>query len=146
MEVRFQIATADDVEKIIELCNLCFSEETSLDYAKRVFEETKNDSNQVYLIGLVGDEVVAHSKITVIPTIYENMNTYAILNYVCVKPKYRRHNIGTKMLVECEKICKENNCVEMKLWSRNFRQPAHECYKRYGFKVVDAKFFSKKVN
>lgn len=145
MEVNFRKATADDVEAIIKLCNECFDENTSLDYARKVFAETENDENQIYLVGLVNDEIIAHTKITIIPTIYEKMNTYSILNHVCVKPEYRRHNIGTKMLVECEKISKENNCVCMELWSNNFRQPAHECYKHYGFVVNDAKFFSKEI-
>ena len=61
------------------------------------------------------------------------MNTYAILNHVCVKPEFRRHNLGTKMLIECERICKDNGCSVIELWSNNFRQPAHECYKKYGF-------------
>ncbi|MBO5150751.1 MAG: GNAT family N-acetyltransferase [Methanobrevibacter sp.] len=145
MEILFRKATLDDVEEIVNLCNECFNENTSIDYATRVFKETMNDKNQIYLIGVADNKIVAHTKITVIPTIYEKMNTYSILNHVCVKPEYRRHNIATKMLIECEKISKENNCVVMELWSNNFRQPAHECYKSYGFVVNDAKFFSKEI-
>ena len=121
MDVRFKIATLDDVESIVTLCNECFEENTSIDYAKKVYMETENDDNQIYLIGMVGEEVVAHTKITIIPTIFEKMNTYSILNHVCVKPEYRRNNIATKMLIECEKISKEKNCVAMELWSNNYR-------------------------
>lgn len=145
MEILFRKATLDDIEEIVTLCNECFNESTSIDYATSVFKETMNDKNQIYLIGIADNKIVAHTKITVIPTIYEKMNTYSILNHVCVKPEYRRHNIATKMLIECEKISKENNCVAMELWSNNFRQPAHECYKNYGFVVNDAKFFSKEI-
>lgn len=145
MEVNFRKATIDDVEAIIKLCNECFDENTSIDYAKRIYKETENDDNQIYLVGIANDEIIAHTKITIIPTIYEKMNTYSILNHVCVKPEYRRHNIATKMLDECEKISKEKNCVAMELWSNNFRQPAHACYKNYGFIVNDAKFFSKEI-
>lgn len=146
MEVVFRKATSDDVEAIIELCNECFEENTSLEYAKKVFAETENDKNQIYIVGLVDNKVVAHAKITVIPTIYEKMNHYSILNHVCVKPEYRRHNLATKMLDECKRISKEKNCVAMELWSMNFRQAAHECYKRYGFHIDDAKFFSLKID
>lgn len=146
MNLNFKRANYEDIEEIISLCNECFEENTSLEYARKKFIETALDENQIYLIGEIDGKIVAHTKITVIPTMFEKMNTYAILNHVCVKPEYRRHNIGTKMLVECEKICKEMNCVEMKLWSMNFRIPAHECYKRYGFEINDAKFFSKKVD
>lgn len=145
MNIIFRLAEEKDIEGIIKLCNECFTEETSLEYANRVYSETKNDPNQIYLVGEVDGVIIAHTKITVIPTIYEKMNTYAILNHVCVRPDYRRHNIATKMLDECTKICKEKNCVAMELWSMNFRQAAHECYKHYGFVVDDAKFFSKKI-
>lgn len=145
MDVKFRIATLEDVEGIINLCNECFSENTSLEYATRVFKETENDKNQIYIVGEVDGNIIAHTKITIIPTIYEKMNTYSILNHVCVKPDYRRHNIGTKMLVECERISKEHGCVAIELWSNNYRQAAHACYKNYGFVVNDAAFFSKEI-
>lgn len=146
MDVIFKIATSDDVANIIELCNLCFFEETDLDYAKRIFEETKNDTNQIYLVGIIDGKVVSHAKITVIPTIYEKMNTYAILNHVCVHPDYRRHGIATKMLDEITRICLEHKCKTMELWSNNVRTAAHACYHHYGFHLDEAGFFSKQIN
>lgn len=145
MNIKFKVAKLDDVEEIIALCNECFLEETSLEYAKKSFIENMNDKNQIYLLGTIDGVTVAHTKITIIPTMYEEMNTYAILNHVCVKPEYRRHNIATVMLEECEKICKSRGCVAMELWSSNFRQAAHACYKEFGFVVKDAKFFSKEI-
>lgn len=145
MNIIFKEAVFEDVESIISLCNECFQENTSLEYAKNSFKETENDKNQIYIIGLVDDEVVAHVKITIIPTMYEKMNKYAILNHVCVKPEFRRHNLATKMLDVCTDICKSKGCVAIELWSNNFRVPAHECYKKYGFIVNDAKFFSKEL-
>lgn len=144
-KVIFKQATIDELEGIIKLCNECFEENTSMEYATEIYKENMNDKNQIYLVGLLDSEIIAHVKITIIPTIYENMNTYAILNHVCVKPELRRHNIATKMLDEVTKICKENKCKKMELWSMNFRQPAHSCYKNYGFDVDDAKFFSKEI-
>ncbi len=146
MNINFEIATSEDVENIIELCNLCFFENTDLNYAKRVFEQTKNDPNQIYIKGTMDGQIVAHAKITVIPTIYENMNTYAILNHVCVHPDYRRHGIATKMLDEITKICLEKNCKTMELWSNNVRTAAHACYHHYGFHLDEAGFFSKQIS
>ena len=48
MSIIFRLATIDDIENIILLCNECFEEKTSLDYALRVFNETKDDKNQIY--------------------------------------------------------------------------------------------------
>ena len=146
MNVEFKIATSKDVEGIIKLCNVCFDEKTSLEYAKRIYFENEKDPNQIYVIGIMDKEIVAHAKINIIPTIYEDMNTYAILNHVCVKPELRRGHIGTKMLDECFKIAKEHNCKCVELWSKNFRKAAHGLYHSYGFEVMDAKFFTKDVN
>jgi len=145
MEVKFRVATLEDVEQIIRLCDECFNEKTDLSYAKRIYKENEHDPNQIYVIGLLGDEVVAHAKIQIIPTIYEDMNTYAILNHVCVKMDLRRHSIGTKLLDECFKIANENGCKCVELWSKNFRKAAHALYHKYGFEVMDAKFFTKDI-
>ncbi len=145
MKVEYRRATEEDIEGIIELCNECFDENTPLAYAKKVFEETKQDDDQIYLVGVIDGKIIAHTKITIIPTIFEEMNTYAILNHVCVKEEYRRHNIGTSMLDEVTKICEQKNCKTIKLWSKNFRIPAHTCYKKYGFKADDATFFAKEI-
>lgn len=145
MEVEFRLATEKDLKGIIDLCNECFQEETSMEYATRIFEETKDNPNDLYLIGLVDGKIIAHSKITIIKTIYEDMNIYAILNHVCVKPEYRRHQIATKMLDEITRLCRERGVKTMELWSKNIRVPAHACYKNYGFTLDDAGFFSKAV-
>lgn len=145
MDIKFTIATINDVAGIIELTNEVFEENTSIEYATRVFEETKDDLNNIYIIGKVDGKTVAHAKVTIINTIYEKMNTYAILNHVCVKPEYRRHNLATLMLDEITKICKARNVVALKLWSNNVRIAAHACYKNYGFTLDEAGFFSKSI-
>ncbi len=143
MKIKFRKALIDDVSAIVELCNECFNADTSVEEAKQLFNETVDDDNQIYLVGTVDDKVVAHTKLTIVPMMYNELKTYAVLNHVCVKPEYRRHNIATAMLSVCEKIAKKMNCDGMKLWSNNVRVPAHKCYLNYGFEIEDAKFFSK---
>lgn len=145
LKVSFSVATIDDVEEIISLCNECFDETTSLEYATKSFQLTQNDENSIYLKGMVDGKIVAHSKITIIHTMYEKMNTYAILNHVCVKPEYRRNGVATKMLDEITNICLEKGVKTLELWSNNVRTAAHACYKNYGFHLDDAGFFSKKI-
>lgn len=144
--VEFRLATENDLEEIINLCNECFFEETSMEYARKIFEESKNDPNSLYVVGIMDGKIVAHTKITIIKTIYEKMNIYAILNHVCVKPEYRRHQIATRMLDEVTKLCLERDVKTIELWSNNVRVPAHACYKNYGFTLDDAGFFSKKIS
>lgn len=145
MEVVFRKMTKKDLPEVISLCNEVFNEETSLEYAKKIYKKYKKDPNQIYILGEVDGKIVAHLKITVIQTIYEKMNIYAILNHVGVKEEYRRHRIATKMLDEAFRICKEHNCVKVELWSNNVRTAAHACYYNYGFELDDAGFFSMSV-
>jgi ribosomal protein S18 acetylase RimI-like enzyme len=145
LEVLFKKASVDDVKGIIELCNECFEENTSLNYALKTFNNTINDPNQIYIVGIVLGKIVAHTKITIIPTMYEDMNTYSIINHFCVKESYRRNGIGSKMLEEVKKISLKMNCKSIKLWSNNYRDAAHGCYLKFGFEKNDATFFSKEI-
>ena len=145
MKLVFRKAKREDVDGIVNLCNEIFSENTKYEVALERFIETENDSNQIYLVGLIDEEIVAFTKITIIPTIFDSMSKYAILNHVCVKENIREHKIGTKMLNVVEDICKKRGCDSLKLWSRNFRVAAHACYKKFGFILDDAGFFYKDI-
>ena len=145
MKVKYEIASAKDVPGIISLCNECFNEKTDLAYAEKVFAATASDPNQIYVNGVAGGEIIAHGKLTIIPTMYGDMATYALLNHFCVKEQYRRHHIATGLMAELVKISKAKNCKNICLWSKNFRVAAHAFYKKYGFELVEAGFFSKDI-
>ncbi len=139
MQVRFRIATEKDVQGIVDLCNECFDEHTVYEEAEKKFKE--KDNNQIYIIGECDGTIIAHTKVAVVPTIFEGMETFAILNHVCVRPDYRKHKIASKMLEVTRKVCEEKHCISLKLWSKNFRIPAHKCYEKFGFKKIGATFF-----
>ena len=84
MKIKFKLATSLDIPGIVDLCNECFDENTSLDKATTIFNETIKDPNQVYLIGMVDNKIIAHTRIAIIKTIFDGMDTFAILNHVCV--------------------------------------------------------------
>lgn len=98
MNLEFREMKKKDIPKVIALCNEVFKENTSLEYAMKIYKKHRKDPNQIYLVGIVDKKIVAHLKISIIQTIYEKMNTYSILNHVGVKKEYRRHGIATKML------------------------------------------------
>lgn len=60
VDVQFRVATSDDIVGIIDLCNKCFNEHTDLDYAREIYEENKSDRNQIYLIGILDNEIIYH--------------------------------------------------------------------------------------
>lgn len=144
MKITFKLADEFYIKGIVDLCNECFDENTDYEDALDFFKKNRS-GNQIYLIGECNGEVIAHALISIIPTMFQDMETYAILNHVCVKEEYRKHKIASKMLEVIEKICKEKKCISMKLWSKNFRVPAHKCYLRFGFQKIDAGFFEKDI-
>lgn len=143
--VEFREATLADVPDIIALTNECFDEQTPVEFAEEVFKQTSSDLNTIYLNGYLDGQLVAHVRIAIVKTMYEPMNTFAILNHVCVKPDVRRQHLGTKLLDATFAICRDRDVKVVELWSKNFRVAAHGLYHKYGFEVVDAKFFSKDV-
>lgn len=54
MEIIFRNAIYDDLESIIKLCDECFDEKTSLEYARKIYLENETDKNQIYLVGTLG--------------------------------------------------------------------------------------------
>lgn len=145
MEVTFRTATRDDLPDVVALINQCFDEQNTVEYAVSEWERSGDDPHQIYINGYLDGELVAHLKITIIPTIYDDMATYAMLNHVCVRPDVRRHHLGTKLLDEAFVACRDAGATKVVLWSKNFREAAHAMYKKYGFEVVDAKFFERKI-
>ena len=144
--VKFRQAKFKDIENIIKLCNEVFEENTDLHSAKTIFLNNQDDTNQIYLIGYIDNKIIAHTKISIIPTIFDKTSTYAILNHVCVKKEYRHQKIATQMLQECEKICHSKGCTSLKLYSSNFRTAAHSLYQSFGFENQNLTFFSKIIN
>lgn len=141
MEIKFRTATLEDVDKIVDLCNDCFGDNTNKKAARAIFEKTKNDPNVIHVIGEIEGVIVAHTRIQIVETMFKGMETFAILNHVCVSGHYRRHNIASKMLEIIKKVCKDKNCISIKLWSMNFREAAHACYQKFGFKKEECGFF-----
>ncbi len=70
MAVVFRKVESKDIEEIVNLCNEIFEEKNSLKYAQEMFEKTKDDPNQIYVVGVYNHKIIAHAKATVIPTIF----------------------------------------------------------------------------
>lgn len=145
MDIEYKIMDFSELPRTVNLCNLCFEEETKIEDAEKIYKAQKNDENHIYLIGILNGEVVANLKITIIETIYRGLGTYAMLNHICVHPDYRRQKIGTNLVEEAYKICKRRNVKAVSLWSLNHRSIAHQFYKKLGFTSDEAKFFIKNI-
>ena len=145
MDVVFKSLELEDLKSTIDLCNLCFEENNDYSYAEKVFLETKNYPSCVYINGIHNGKVIAHTKLTIIKTMYESMGTYAIINHLCVHPDYRRHHIASYLIKVVFKVAKDYNCNAVKLWSNNYRVAAHNCYKRNGFTLDETGFFTKEI-
>lgn len=146
MGVQFRLLKNEDIDELVDLMNECFGESTKITFARKVFLETENDPNQIHLVGLHDSgKIAAYCKITIIPCLSSPMETFAILNHVCVKPEFRREHIGTHLLTEAERLAREHGAHQLALWSGNQRQAAHALYKKFGFEIFDGPFFEKEL-
>ena len=70
---------------------------------------------------------------------------YLQLDYVCTDPDCRRMGIGNKLLIECEKFAKENNCKQITFTSSYSRTDAHNFYLKHDYKIVESAVFKKEI-
>ena len=145
MQAIFRPVTIDDIPALVGLTNECFSENTSIEKAEQLFRAQVDDQDSIYLAGFLENQLVAFARIAIVRTPFDGMGTYAILNHVCVKPEFRRHHLGTALLSTAEDLCRDSGCSSIKLWSKNFRVPAHALYQKFGFHIINAKFFEKEL-
>lgn len=65
----------------------------------------------------------------------QDMGNYIFLSYIALMPAYQNQGIGTRLIEEVlEKGHQRNSPVKLKVLKKN---PAHELYRRLGFKVTE---------
>ena len=95
------------------------------------FDAIKND---IVLIAYINNEIVGYLAGTLNSQYSYNNNIQAGLDNMCIKNEYRKLGIGSKLLEEFKKICKENGIDEIKVVASYGNTNAINFYKCNGFK------------
>ncbi len=109
-----------------------------------VKKKSKAKESDIELVCLNGDIVVGY---LVLNRIYDSIRdiSYCYANYVCVHSNYRNQHIGTKLLEEAFRICKEEGISYIELTTNPSRVAAHGLYKKMGFVERSTDVFRKEI-
>lgn len=103
-----------------------------------------NDSDNLELIGINGEEVIAYLALNkCINTLTGNV--YFYVNYVCVKEECRGQGVALALFEKVFEICKDLGVTYLELTSNPQRVAAHELYKKLGFSVRETVVFRKEL-
>lgn len=120
---------------------------TSLNHLlKEVYgiEKQNSNSNNTELVAIYNDEVVGYLTINKLYDSVKNIK-YCYINYVCVKAKYRRYHIASKLLQKVEEICRNENISYIELTSNKTRIEAQELYIKNNYIKRDTNVYRKVI-
>ena len=149
--LKIREASRTDVDAVVDLITAMLREMAS--YSRRGLSEEDQVRSQLqgrfldsckkqhhaYLIAAVGDEddlagIVEGSLVSLDEIFCSKLVLHVHSLYV--RPCYRRHGIGRRLLEEALEWGRDRGCVEAEL-SVLHRNPAHELYESMGFAVAE---------
>ena len=142
-DLHFRRATRADLEAIVamfaddELGRL--REDASLPLNQKytaAFENIEADRNQYLLVTEQAGELIGFLQITFIPTLSRLGSTRAQVESVRVASNLRGQGIGTRMMEEVIRICREHGCYLIQLTTDMKRQKTRQFYESLGFETT----------
>ena len=89
-------------------------------------------------IGFFGNELIASVMVG-----YEGHRGW--INYIAVKPKYRKKGIGRYMMTFAEKVLNKLGCPKINVQVRETNKSAIDFYKKVGFSVDSVTSLGKRL-
>jgi ribosomal protein S18 acetylase RimI-like enzyme len=156
-EIKIRRATAEDAEMLAELSWKTFYDafhahpknapEDLADYMEKAFNrETVRaellEENSIFLIAEIETETAGYAKVMV-GNIEDGISAEkpCELNRLYSHQKFLGKGIGARLMNECFRIARENDCDVMWLGVWEFNPRAQAFYKKYGFREVGRHIF-----
>ncbi len=156
-EIKIRRAEITDAERLAELSYKTFwdafadhpenAPEDMADYMKKAFsvEQTRRElleENSIFFIAECEDETAGYAKVT-LESIEDGISAEKPieLNRLYSHQKFLGKGVGAKLMDECFRIAKENNCDVIWLGVWEFNPRAQAFYKKYGFYEVGKHIF-----
>ena len=143
MNLTIRRANIQDIDDIIKLNEILFDLEynnfdKTLDTERPISNEWKSyfkDSitKNITLVATIDDNIVGYMIWNLNSQYLYNTVKQAELNNMCILDEYRNLWIGTKLITEFKKICKDNNIQEIKVIASYENINAINFYKKNGF-------------
>jgi len=137
--MNFRLATSGDIPQLIKLLSLLFGQEADFTpHAQRQragLEMALNDPNIGFILVAEDD---AKSEISGMVNLLFTVSTalgarVAILKDMVVSPETRGQGIGSKLIEEAAKVCREKGIQRITLLTDGDNQAAHSFYQKHQF-------------
>lgn len=136
----FEFLKEKEIDSLINLLEEAFK----LKANKETIKESLNNQNVRFLCAKEDNLVVGTIMITTKINPVTNENCF-YLDYVSVLESYQNRKIGAKMMLEVEKIAKEENISFIEFTSSSKRIYARKLYLSLGYELRDTGVFIKNI-
>lgn len=156
-EIKIRRAALEDAEMLAELSYRTFYDafhahpknapEDLADYMEKAFsvEQTRRelaDAKSIFLVAEIENEIAGYAKV-IIGAIEDGISAEKPieLNRLYSHQKFLGKGVGARLMDECFKIARENDCDAMWLGVWEFNPRAQAFYEKYGFREVGRHIF-----
>ncbi|MFP3392780.1 GNAT family N-acetyltransferase [Brevibacillus sp. SIMBA_040] len=136
----FRMATAQDVDKIVQLLADDELGKTRERYEKplpesylKAFEAIDNDPNNELIVACLGEDIVGVQQITFTPYLTHQGSWRATIEGVRTASTERGKGLGSKLILWAVERAKERGCHIVQLTTDKQRPDALRFYERLGF-------------
>jgi GNAT superfamily N-acetyltransferase len=135
--------TADELDELATLYRELAGKDTSLRKMRKSFEWMQSNSDYIVL-GARWREILVGSLMGVIcHDLVGECQPFMVLENVIVSQRYRRRDIGKRLMQEIEKVARRRKCYYMMFVSKGQRKEAHRFYESLGYRLDAVKGFKK---
>lgn len=146
MEIVIEKLKKEDLKEAISIYDNNYNVTTNMDKLFHTYDQINNNSAYHNIVAKLGDEIVGLATIIINYDIVEELKPFITVWNFCVKEKYRRNKIGTKMFEYIYQFAKDNDCDFISLTAENNDYIAQSFYESLGyrkevgyFKIIDKK-------
>lgn len=139
MDIKIEFLKENEIDSLVELINDAFSIEAS----KKAIRESLDSKNIRFLCAKDNDVIAGTIMITTDIDPIKNKKSY-YLDYVAVLSSYQNRKLGSKLMLEVERLAKEEGISYIEFTSSSKRVYARKLYLSLGYKLRDTGVFIKK--
>lgn len=139
----FREAKKTDLEKIVQLLSddiagrqrEIVSNPAAQEYQK-AFDAIEKDPNNILVVGVIKNEIVAATQITIIPSLTLRGTFRAQVEGVRVSSALRNQGIGKQLMNHSMELARKHGCGLIQLTTNKWREDAIGFYKSLGFETT----------
>lgn len=136
MKNQVEDARSEDLQEILALYKELNPGEdfSDLERFQPIWQQILSPSLPMSCLVIRQDGVIAASAIlAILPNLSRNGRSYGVVENVIVSESHRRKGLGRRLMEECKRRCREQNCYKLMFLSSASRTEAHSFYESLGF-------------